>query len=120
MMLYPSRPVIEQHVLLVPKSHVGSLEQLSSEEIVDSLTAYKILKKVFRNVYGYTGRNLFVNDGVESGQHVPHVHFHVFGRSINEPENPYDVMRQHPSKQISPEEIRYRIDRIRNEIIRCL
>ena len=121
--LYPRTPTILQHVMLVPLRHVEHLDNLTSGEAADVIKAYGLLKKANRDLDQSTGGNLFVNDGRIAGQHVPHVHFHVFGRAENETKNPYDVLNNlkvDPVPRLELSEIRQRADRLKAAISKYL
>jgi len=118
-LVYPNKPIIPQHVLVIPRRHVSSLEDISAQESVDIFEAYRLLKRVFKEIDGYTGANFFANDGKEAGQHVPHVHFHFFSRSQHEPKDPYDVLKNiksYPVDELDSTEISHRIDRIKKAL----
>ena len=109
--------------MLVPLRHVEHLDDLTSEEAADVIKAYGLLKKANRNLDQSTGGNLFVNDGRIAGQHVPHVHFHVFGRAENEAKNPYEVLNNlkvEPVPRLALGEIRQRADRLKAAITKHL
>lgn len=90
--LYPRRPIIPASVLIIPIRCVEHTHNLSDEEIIDIFAVVKKLHLSFHNLYGTTGYNLFTNDGHAADQHIPHVHFHFYGRSEDEAVNPFKVM----------------------------
>lgn len=73
----PAAPV---HVLVVPKLHIESLEQLNDENINCVTHIHKGIKKVAEmegiNKDGY---RVIVNCGKDAGQTVFHLHYHVLG-----------------------------------------
>lgn len=73
-------PVAPVHVLIVPKYHVENVEALdeSSVEYVAAvhLAAKKVAKLAGINEKGY---RLITNSGVEAGQTVMHLHYHLIG-----------------------------------------
>ena len=92
---------------------------LTPDEARDIMGAYGIVKKAFHELYGYTGANMFVNDGREAGQHIPHVHFHIFGRSANEPGDPYKILsnpRDYPVGSLEPPELKERMELLRKSL----
>lgn len=78
--LNPTAPV---HLLVVPKKHVESLNELEDRELMADLftavknTAKKLGIKEFRTV---------INTGKEAGQSVFHLHIHILaGRPLTWP-----------------------------------
>lgn len=83
--LEPQAPI---HVLIVPKKHIKSLNEAAPEdkEIVSHIMVDIIpaLAKKFNIAAG--GFRVVVNTGVEGGQTVEHLHFHLIGgRSMQWP-----------------------------------
>lgn len=75
--IHPKAPV---HLLLVPKKHLASLNDLAEEDRIvmgDIVYQAKILAKKF-NIH-QTGYRLLTNTGPDSGQEVQHIHFHLLG-----------------------------------------
>ncbi|WP_073239965.1 histidine triad nucleotide-binding protein [Desulforamulus putei] len=72
-------PVAPVHVLLIPKKHISSLEDLSPEdaEIMGHIvvTAAKLAKELGLQ----KGYRVVSNCKEEGGQTVYHVHFHLIG-----------------------------------------
>jgi len=73
-------PLAEGHVLLIPKDHFETLDEMSPD-LVRAVTAHlpRLVEAVMR-VAGADGCNVLQNNGRASGQVVPHVHFHVIPR----------------------------------------
>lgn len=73
----PAAPV---HVLVVPKQHIESLEELDEENIKVVVPAHRAIKKV-AEITGVAeqGYRVIVNCGEGAGQTVMHLHYHVLG-----------------------------------------
>ena len=73
--LYPKASV---HVLVIPKKHIASLVEQTSEdiELMGRLTA--LLPKIAK-ACGLKGFRTIINTGPEGGQEVFHLHYHVLG-----------------------------------------
>jgi histidine triad (HIT) family protein len=73
-------PKAPTHVLVIPKTHITSLAELSEEqeELVGRLI---ILAKKLAEKEGIAkkGYRLVINCGPEGGQLVPHLHLHLIG-----------------------------------------
>ena len=73
-------PLAEGHTLVVPKLQVERLEDLPPE---DAAAIGRELGAIARRVLKATGApayNVLQNNGPQSGQAVPHVHFHIIPR----------------------------------------
>ena len=71
----PQAPV---HILIIPKSHIPSLTQLTDSTIIAHMVdvANQLAKEegIFESGY-----RLVINCGREGGQLVPHLHMHLLG-----------------------------------------
>ena len=80
----PKAPV---HVLVIPKIHIESLMAIQSAHgsiIMEIHKAIQVVAKSEKIVE--TGFRVAVNNGKDSGQAVPHLHYHVIGgRHMNWP-----------------------------------
>jgi histidine triad (HIT) family protein len=72
------RPVFHGHVLLVPRVHHETLEDLPVELAAPLLTATQLVMRALREVVGAQGTFVASNNVVS--QSVPHVHVHVVPR----------------------------------------
>lgn len=71
----PQAPV---HVLVIPKKHVASVDELEGMDVVKDLFA--VMKKIAREKgLDRSGYRIVVNHGKDAGQAVPHLHFHLLG-----------------------------------------
>ena len=73
-------PLAPKHVVIIPKRHVGSLNELDSLTEAEQLALLRACKKV-AEIEGITesGYRVASNCGPDAGQTVPHLHFHVLG-----------------------------------------
>jgi len=73
----PEAPV---HVLVIPKKHISSLNELTleDEEIIGHI--FIIIGKIAKELgIAESGYRVVSNCNEDAGQTVPHVHFHVMG-----------------------------------------
>jgi histidine triad (HIT) family protein len=70
-------PVAPVHLLIVPKKHIGSINEISEEdkELIGELLL--VAKKVAKDLEVNKGYKLAFNVGEEGGQLVPHLHLHL-------------------------------------------
>jgi diadenosine tetraphosphate (Ap4A) HIT family hydrolase len=88
----PRQPLVDANVLVMPLRHVTSPASLSPHEVASYVERLREVRADFAQRFGSTGLSCFLNDGTRAGQETPHVHLHVFGRAVNEPQNPFEVL----------------------------
>jgi len=75
--IHPQAPT---HILIIPKSHIASMTDLTEEHQALMgrliLRAKELAEKEGISASGY---RLSVSTGADGGQLVPHVHFHLLG-----------------------------------------
>lgn len=69
-------PIAPVHMLVVPKIHVDSLNELNDELLLGKLlmTVKEVTKKIGLNSY-----KTLINTGKDAGQEVFHLHIHIMG-----------------------------------------
>lgn len=80
----PAAPV---HVLIIPKKHIESLNEVDDEAAEIIAHIFKTVPKLVRELgISEDGYRIVSNCGKDGGQSVEHVHFHLLGgRSLNWP-----------------------------------
>lgn len=88
--------------LVIPKRHVATILDATDDELAAiSSLARKLAVAVSRG-FGAVGANIFQNNGIKAGQHVPHMHTHVVPRY---PESdPEKLFLQRNFAVVTPEE----------------
>lgn len=72
------------HVLVIPKLHVATFDQLDFALASDlSQTVLKLAKHI-QAVLQPDGLNIWQSNGVSAGQEVPHVHIHLLPRKTDD------------------------------------
>lgn len=77
-------PVVDGHMLVVPKRHVISLFELTENE---QQAVWKLVAQVRAKLieeHKPDGFNVGINDGLAAGQTVLHAHVHVIPRRIGD------------------------------------
>lgn len=74
------RPKAPVHVLVIPKLHFASLNDApeGSERLIGELL-HAARRAAQEKGVAATGYRVVLNTGRDSGQEVPHLHFHVIG-----------------------------------------
>jgi len=87
-------PVTKGHTLIIPKRHVPSFFDLTSEEQSSFLQILNSQKEKLRlQDNSVTGFNVGINYGEDSGQTVMHCHIHLIPRRKGDMENPRGGVR---------------------------
>lgn len=76
--LSPQAPV---HILVIPKKHVESLNQLQDKELIAEL--FCAIKKITKKL-GIKEYRTVINTGKEAGQSVFHLHLHILSGRLME------------------------------------
>jgi bis(5'-adenosyl)-triphosphatase len=102
--LYNIAPIMPGHCLVVPKRHVRSLFDLSSDELSELGRFAEPVTQLVLYYFNFTGFDWLLQDGEEAGQNVMHLHLHVIPRRPNDlPESVawtdvfYEAFRTHSS-----------------------
>ncbi len=74
--IYPKADI---HLLLIPKEHVGSLDELDTRH--DAMIAHmmRLLPKMAREQGLLNGFRTIINTGPGGGQEIYHLHMHLLG-----------------------------------------
>lgn len=93
--LLPKRPMNAYHLMILANRHEAiQFISLDDKELSEMKSVVMLLVKSFESEGTLlSGYNLFSNNGTyEIGQHLNRFHQHIFVRTHNETESPYDIM----------------------------
>ncbi|MBI5370100.1 HIT family protein [Candidatus Uhrbacteria bacterium] len=82
-------PVNPGHTLVVPKNEQPNVLESSEEDLVQVLRVVRLLAPAIVKAVGADGFNTVTNTGEASGQSVPHTHFHIIPRFLNDGHMPW-------------------------------
>ena len=83
---YDTDPQAPVHVLIVPKKHIGSLDETKAEDAEVLAHIMLKIKEIAAKEGLENGYRVVINTGEDGGQSVHHLHFHLLGkRSMNWP-----------------------------------
>ncbi|MFO0903261.1 MAG: histidine triad nucleotide-binding protein [Pirellulales bacterium] len=74
--IQPQAPV---HILVIPKKEVRSLAELTEDDLPLAGHLLLVVRKLAEQEQLGAGYRVVTNIGVEGGQSVPHLHFHLLG-----------------------------------------
>ncbi len=72
------------HLLVLPKKHITSLLEFSSEDLTRLFSLVQACEKILKKSLKPSGFNIGVNEGPNSGQSITHFHVHIVPRFPNE------------------------------------
>jgi diadenosine tetraphosphate (Ap4A) HIT family hydrolase len=75
-------PVTDNHILIIPKRHVGSFFDISDEVRQPLFFLFDFEKANIQAEYQPDDFNIGINDGPVAGQTVPHLHIHLIPRYL--------------------------------------
>ena len=100
-------PCAEGHTLIVPKKEVERFEDMEPQDTASLMVFLHRISKAVSSALGGVDYNLILNNGVQAGQVVMHVHFHIIPRLER-------TSRMFGNrKNASTEELQHTADRIR-------
>ncbi|ETN46083.1 uncharacterized protein HMPREF1541_00267 [Cyphellophora europaea CBS 101466] len=82
------KPLVPGHVLVCPTRCVPRLSQLTAEETADLFLSVQRVSRTLERVFHASSLNVAVQDGIDAGQSIPHVHVHII------PRKPHDLDSQ--------------------------
>ncbi|HUJ70059.1 MAG TPA: HIT domain-containing protein [Syntrophorhabdales bacterium] len=78
-------PYSNGHVMVVPNRHVGSLEDLGDEELLEMMRLVRTVSTVLRQEMSIEGLNVGINMGKAAGAGLEdHIHIHVVPRWLGD------------------------------------
>ncbi|AGF48047.1 cell-cycle regulation hit-like protein [Candidatus Kinetoplastibacterium oncopeltii TCC290E] len=72
-------PIAKLHLLLVTRTHIESLQNISNNDSEWLGRMISIIPKLAIDNGCKDGFRIVSNAGINSGQEVPHLHFHILG-----------------------------------------
>ena len=77
---YDINPMAPVHVLIVPKEHIASVNDVTSENSAVISHIYEVAAKLAKELgIDESGFRVVSNCGADAGQSVFHLHFHLLG-----------------------------------------
>ena len=78
-------PCVAGHTLVIPKLEVERLEDLPETQTMSLMRTIQQVAKAVSTAFDGIDYNLILNNGVNAGQLIEHVHFHVLPRAEGSP-----------------------------------
>jgi len=74
-------PISIGHTLVLPKKHIGRVQDLSQNEFCAMYARVHALNGLITARLGASASHISINDGAAANQLVPHVHVHIIPRN---------------------------------------
>jgi histidine triad (HIT) family protein len=91
------QPVNAGHVLIVPRQHFETLEDVPHDLAMHLFGVAMRLTPIIRRIAGAADMNIVVNSGAAAGQNVFHYHVHLIPRT---PNDGFDIPLPFPGSQM--------------------
>ena len=72
-------PQAPTHILVIPKTHIGSVAEINSENAALVAHIFTVIAQIARQEGLENGYRVVSNCGADAGQTVHHLHFHILG-----------------------------------------
>lgn len=76
---HDTSPAAPTHVLVIPKKEIRSIDEISDDDKVLIGHIYLVIQDIARQLELADGYRVVVNCGVDGGQSVDHLHYHLLG-----------------------------------------
>ena len=77
-------PVNKGHILLIPKQHLETIEELPLEHSEEFIKTIQKITRAQREILQAQGINIITNNGKTAGQKIFHAHVHLIPRYEND------------------------------------
>ncbi|KAK9893440.1 HIT-like protein [Cystobasidium minutum MCA 4210] len=74
------KPIVDNHVLVIPRRLAPRMSDLSAEEVSDLFQSVQTIGKTIEKATNAKSLTIACQDGPYAGQSVPHVHIHILPR----------------------------------------
>lgn len=75
---YDIEPKAPVHVLVIPKAHVAGVREITADNAAVVAHIFATVPQIAATL-GITDYRVVTNNGVDAGQTVHHLHFHILG-----------------------------------------
>ena len=72
-------PMAPTHILVIPKTHIGSVAEISAENSAVVAHIFEVIPQIAEAEGLKDGYRVVSNCGAHAGQTVHHLHFHILG-----------------------------------------
>ncbi len=82
--IIPKKIEVDGHLLIIPKKHFEGINDTPVEILKELISFTKDICIELKENKNFQGFNILNASGIAAQQSVPHFHFHIFPRNIND------------------------------------
>ena len=105
-------PIVRGHTLVIPKKHYDPLIQTPADVLGKLIAVVQKIAAAQTRALKADGINVMQSNGKAAGQVVPHIHFHVIPRFLQDGHS----WNWHPKPYADPHEIRQLAESIKQSL----
>ena len=98
------KPILNGHVLILPKRQIARMNDLTSEEQSDFFNSIVTVSKKLEPIFDATSLTITIQDGKEAGQTVEHLHCHIIPRFKGDYLNNDDIYADIDKTSVIPQQ----------------
>lgn len=105
--IYNLAPILPGHSLIIPKQHYQSILEVSDNELSEMMVFSRKVIRILFKTFNVEAFNWTIQEGIEAGQTVPHLHLHLIPRVPNdlpEPGDWYPLLKKSQTEVIDSEQ----------------
>lgn len=103
-------PYMDGNLMIVPKRHLESIEDLNKDEKEDFFEVLNYTKKILGKIFKTKSFNVSLNLGENSGGSIRHLHWQIIPRSRKENPNSINIFSDIYIITISPMDLKKKIE----------
>ncbi len=88
--IYNISPILPGHCLIIPKKHLCHFLDIPDNLMLELIQFSRKIIKVLQNVFNTSSYNWTLQEGIEAGQTIDHLHLHIIPRLNNDFKEPGD------------------------------
>ncbi|NWJ50868.1 MAG: HIT family protein [Bacteroidetes bacterium] len=117
--IYDIAPILPGHSLIIPKRHIKSIQELSTEQFDEFFQFGREVTKKLSLFFKTDAFDWIIQENEEAGQSIPHLHLHIILRTKDDLPNAgdwYSVLKNKNKEEVvdSENRPRFSIDELTN------
>ncbi len=96
--IYNIAPILPGHSLIIPKKHISNFLSVNDGLMLEFIQLSRLVVKTLTTAFKASSFDWTLQEGVEAGQTIEHMHIHIIPRYTNDIPNPgdwYPLLKKH-------------------------